>query len=167
MTKTQQYQEHIHYTFNAFCKVALYHATRNAYMKLQRKQQFDVSLDYLREFHFEPVVATDGYFVKYDVPAACTLENGIYFSCQHGYSDGEKVCIYAACGVLKQVRSYHILPKAKNTVLSFHENRESGQEAVRLPVRFSSQPVCQPLSSFVFHTFLSTVAFCAVHVLFA
>ena len=93
MTNTQQYQEHIHYTFNAVCKVVLYHATRNAYMKLQRKQQFDVSLDYLREFHFEPVVATDEYFVKYDVPTACTLENGIYFSCQRGYSDGEK-CVF-------------------------------------------------------------------------
>ena len=42
-------------------------------MKLQRKQQFDVSLDYLREFHFEPVVATDEYFVKYDVPTAFTV----------------------------------------------------------------------------------------------
>ncbi len=29
-----------------------------------------MSLDYLREFDFEPVITTDEYFVKYDVPTA-------------------------------------------------------------------------------------------------
>lgn len=68
MMNSEQYQEHIERTFNAFCKIVLYHAALGAYKKIQRKQQFEVSLDYLREFDFEPVTTTDEYFVKYDMP---------------------------------------------------------------------------------------------------
>ena len=32
-----------------------------------------MSLDYLREFDFEPVTTTDEYFVKYDIPTAFTV----------------------------------------------------------------------------------------------
>lgn len=32
-----------------------------------------MSLDYLREFDFEPVTTTDKYFVKYDVPTTFTV----------------------------------------------------------------------------------------------
>ncbi len=70
---SEQYREHIERTFNAFCKIVLYHAALNAYKKIRRKQQFEVSLDYLREFDFEPITATDEYFVKYDVPTAFTV----------------------------------------------------------------------------------------------
>ena len=73
MMNTEQYREHIERTFNAFCKIVLYHAALNAYKKLRKKQQFEVSLDYLREFDFEPVTTTDEYFVKYDVPTAFTV----------------------------------------------------------------------------------------------
>lgn len=68
MTNTEQYREHIERTFNAFCKIVLYHAALGAYKKIRRKQQFEVSLDYLREFDFEPIATTDEYFVKYDMP---------------------------------------------------------------------------------------------------
>ena len=51
----------------------LYHAALGAYKKLRKKQQFEVSLDYLREFDFEPVATTDECFVKYDVPTAFTI----------------------------------------------------------------------------------------------
>lgn len=73
MMNTEQYREHIERTFNAFCKIVLYHAALNAYKKLRKKQQFEVSLDYLREFDFEPVTTTDEYFVKYDVPTVFTV----------------------------------------------------------------------------------------------
>ena len=73
MMKNEQYREHIERTFNAFCKIVLYHAALGAYKKIRRKQQFEVSLDYLREFDFEPVTVTDEYFVKYDVPTAFTV----------------------------------------------------------------------------------------------
>ena len=68
MMNTEQYREHIERTFNAFCKIVLYHAALGVYKKMRKKQQFEVSLDYLREFDFEPVTTTDEYFVKYDMP---------------------------------------------------------------------------------------------------
>lgn len=73
MMNTEQYREHIERTFNAFCKIVLYHAALGAYKKIRKKQQFEVSLDYLREFDFEPVTTTDEYFAKYDVPTAFTI----------------------------------------------------------------------------------------------
>ena len=73
MMNTEQYREHIERTFNAFCKIVLYHAALGAYKKIRKKQQFEVSLDYLREFDFEPVTTTDEYFVKYDMPTAFTV----------------------------------------------------------------------------------------------
>ena len=61
MMNTEQYREHIERTFNAFCKIVLYHAVLGIYKKIRKKQQFEVSLDYLREFDFEPVTTTDEY----------------------------------------------------------------------------------------------------------
>ena len=73
MMNSEQYREHIERTFNAFCKIVLYHAALGVYKKIRKKQQFEVSLDYLCEFDFEPVTTTDEYFVKYDVPTAFTV----------------------------------------------------------------------------------------------
>ena len=73
MMNTEQYREHIERTFNAFCKIVLYHAALGVYKKIRKKQQFEVSLDYLCEFDFEPVTTTDEYFVKYNVPTAFTI----------------------------------------------------------------------------------------------
>ena len=73
MMNSEQYREHIEHTFNAFCKIVLYHAALGVYKKLRKKQQFEVSLDYLCEFDFEPVTTTDECFVKYDMPTAFTV----------------------------------------------------------------------------------------------
>lgn len=73
MMNSKQYREHIERTFNAFCKIVLYHAALGAYKKLRKKQQFEVSLDDLREFDFEPVATADEYFVRYDVSTAFTV----------------------------------------------------------------------------------------------
>ena len=70
---SEQDREHIECTFNTFCKIVLYHAALGAYKKLRKKQQFEVSLDYLLEFDFDPVATTDEYFVKYDVPTTFTV----------------------------------------------------------------------------------------------
>ena len=72
MNDTQQYREYIECTFNGFCKTVLYHAAINAYKDLQRKQQHEVSLDYLREYHIEPTT-TDEYFVIYDMPTVFSV----------------------------------------------------------------------------------------------
>ena len=73
MMNSEQYREHIERTFNAFCKIVLYHAALGIYKKIRRKQQFELSLDYLREFDFEPIATTDEYFVKYDMPTTFTV----------------------------------------------------------------------------------------------
>ena len=72
MFDTQQYREHIECTFNGFCKTVLYHAALNEYRALRKKQQYEVSLDYLREYHIEPA-STDEYFVVYDVPTVFSV----------------------------------------------------------------------------------------------
>ena len=72
MTYTEQYREYIECTFNGFCRTVLYHAAINACRDLRRKQQHEVSLDYLRELHIEPT-STDEYFVVYDVPTAFSV----------------------------------------------------------------------------------------------
>lgn len=43
MTNTEQYREHINRTFNAFCKIVLYHVAPGAYKELWKKRQFEVS----------------------------------------------------------------------------------------------------------------------------
>lgn len=72
MINTEQYRKHIECTFNGFCKTVLYHAAINACRDLQRKQQHEVSLDYLREYDIEPT-STDEYFVVYDEPTAFSV----------------------------------------------------------------------------------------------
>ena len=69
----ERYREHIERNFNAFCKIVLYRAALNAYKKIRKKQQFEVSHDDLHEFDFEPVTTTDEYFVKCDMPTAFTF----------------------------------------------------------------------------------------------
>lgn len=70
---SEQYREHIERTFNVSWKIVLYHAELGAYKKIWKKQQFKVSLDYLREFDFEPIATTNECFVKYDVPTTFTV----------------------------------------------------------------------------------------------
>lgn len=68
MKYSEEYKEHIEYTFAAFCKVVLRNAAITAYRDLGRKQKREVSLDYLlSETSFEPF-ATDNYFEQYDRP---------------------------------------------------------------------------------------------------
>ena len=63
----EQHREHIEHTFNGFCKTVLYHAVLDAYGKIKRKQQHEVSFEYLKEIDFEPF-CTDEYFVIQEVP---------------------------------------------------------------------------------------------------
>lgn len=68
MKYSEEYNEHIEYTFAAFCKVVLRNAAITAYRDFGRKQKREVSLDYLlSETSFEPFT-TDNYFEQYDKP---------------------------------------------------------------------------------------------------
>ena len=97
MTNTEQYREHIERTFNAFCKIVLYHAALGAYKKIRRKQQFEVSLDYLREFDFEPIATTDEYFVKYDLRLPEKRREVLFLRYYLGYSDEEIGRLFGVC----------------------------------------------------------------------
>lgn len=66
MRYSEQFMEHIEYTFAAFCKVVLRNEAINAYRDFGRKQKREVSLDYLiSETPFEPFT-TDNYFEQYN-----------------------------------------------------------------------------------------------------
>ena len=62
MTCTEEYKEHIEYTFHAFCKVVIRNAKYNALRTWRRKYQREISLEYLTEEKFYPFSTTDDYF---------------------------------------------------------------------------------------------------------
>lgn len=72
MMNSEQYREHIERTFMPLQDCAL-SCGAGRLQETTQKQQFEVSLDYLREFDFEPVATTDECFVKYDVPTTFTI----------------------------------------------------------------------------------------------
>ena len=68
MRYSEQFMEHIEYAFNAFCKIVLRHEAINAWRDLKRKEEREISLDYLMsKRYFEPS-AMDSYFEKQDKP---------------------------------------------------------------------------------------------------
>ena len=68
MRYSEQFMEHIEYAFNAFCNIVLCHEAINAWRDLKRKEEREISLDYLMsERYFEPS-AMDSYFEKQDKP---------------------------------------------------------------------------------------------------
>ena len=52
MTEDEAYKVHIQYTFNAFCKVVIRHAAIDKILKLRRRWEREVSLDYLMDEKF-------------------------------------------------------------------------------------------------------------------
>ena len=62
MTCTEEYKEHIEYTFHAFCKVVIRNAKYNALRTWRKKYQREISLEYLTEEKFYPFSTTDNYF---------------------------------------------------------------------------------------------------------
>lgn len=74
MIYSEEYKEHIEYTFAAFCKVVLHNAAMTAYRDFGRKQKREVSLEYLiSETPFEPFT-TDTYFEQYDQPTIFVIK---------------------------------------------------------------------------------------------
>ena len=52
MTEDEAYKVHIQYTFNAFCQVVIRHAAIDEILKLRRRWEREVSLDYLMSEKF-------------------------------------------------------------------------------------------------------------------
>ena len=65
MRYSEQFMEHIEYSFAAFCRIVLRNAALNAYRDFRQKKKREVSLDYLMsKMSFEPFT-TDNYFEQY------------------------------------------------------------------------------------------------------
>ena len=62
MTCTEEYREHIEYTFHAFCKVVIRNAAITAWRDQQRRHKREISFEYLTEEKFYPLGTTDEYF---------------------------------------------------------------------------------------------------------
>lgn len=74
MIYSEEYKEHIEYTFAAFCKVVLHNAAMSAYRDFGRKQKREVSLEYIiSETPLEPFT-TDTYFEQYDQPTVFVVK---------------------------------------------------------------------------------------------
>lgn len=74
MIYSEEYKEHIEYTFVAFCRIVLHNAAISAYRDFGRKQKREVSLEYLiSETPLEPFT-TDTYFEQYDQPTVFVVK---------------------------------------------------------------------------------------------
>ncbi|XBX07945.1 sigma-70 family RNA polymerase sigma factor [Enterocloster clostridioformis] len=62
MTCTEEYKEHIEYTFHAFCKIVIRNASYTAIRTWSRKNKREISLDYLTNEKHYPFGTTDEYF---------------------------------------------------------------------------------------------------------
>ena len=79
MTEDEAYKVHIQYTFNAFCKIVIRHAAIDKILKLRRRWEREVSLDYLMNEKFvqlaEPEQLEEYLFTACDKPPFCTMRN--------------------------------------------------------------------------------------------
>ena len=62
MTCTEEYKEHIEYTFHAFCKIVIRNASYTALRTWSRKHKREISLDYITDEKHYPLGTTDEYF---------------------------------------------------------------------------------------------------------
>lgn len=62
MTYTEEYREHIEYTFHAYCKIVIYHAAIDAARQRHRRCEKEISLEYLTEEKHYPLSTIDEYF---------------------------------------------------------------------------------------------------------
>ena len=84
MTEDEAYKVHIQYTFNAFCKIVIRHAAIDIILKLRRRWEREVSLDYLMNEKFVQLPNREQLEVPnmrtYHLPPAarppfCTMRN--------------------------------------------------------------------------------------------
>ena len=61
MTCTEEYKEHIEYTFHAFCKIVIRNASYTALRTWSRKHKREISLDYITDEKHYPLGTTDEY----------------------------------------------------------------------------------------------------------
>ncbi len=65
MNCTEEYRQHIMYTFNGFCKVVIRYAAINAWRDRNRRRQKEISFEYLTEEKFYPLNTSDKHFTAH------------------------------------------------------------------------------------------------------
>ena len=78
MRYSEEFKERIEYTFHAFCKTVLRNEAINAYRDFRRKQQREISLDYLVSEKYFELSAIDSYFEQQYKPTT-------FFCARTGY----------------------------------------------------------------------------------
>lgn len=73
MTCTEEYREHIEYTFHAFCKVVIRNARYTTLRTRSRKNKREISLDYLTDEKHYPFGTEDEYFIAPETDEQYTL----------------------------------------------------------------------------------------------
>ena len=68
-----EYQEYIRHTHNAFCKIVIRHAAIDKILKLRRRWEREVSLDYLMNEKFVQLAEPDQTAVLYHAELAAAL----------------------------------------------------------------------------------------------
>ena len=58
MTCTEEYKEHIEYTFHAFCKIVIRNASYTALRTWSRKHKREISLDYITDEKHYPLAVS-------------------------------------------------------------------------------------------------------------
>ena len=79
MTEDEAYKVHIQYTFNAFCKIVIRHAAIDKILKLRRRWEREVSLDYLMNEKFVQLAVMNEKFVQLAEPEQ--LEEYLFTAC--------------------------------------------------------------------------------------
>ena len=122
MTEDEAYKVYIQYTFNAFCKVVIRHAAIDIILKLRRRWEREVSLDYLMNEKFVQLAEPE------------QLEEYLFTAC------GQTAVLYhaelaAALALLpeqaqEEIFRYYFLRQPQRVIgvhcdMSIHSNRKS------------------------------------------
>ena len=83
MTEDEAYKVHIQYTFNAFCKIVIRHAAIDIILKLRRRWEREVSLDYLMNEKFVQLAEPE------------QLEEYLFTAC-------DQTAIFVPCGTCRR-----------------------------------------------------------------
>ena len=98
MTEDEAYKAHIQYTFNAFCKVVIRHAAIDIILKLRRRWEREVSLDYLMNEKFVQLAEPE------------QLEKYLFTAC------GQTAVLYHAEQTREEIFRYYFLRQPQRVI---------------------------------------------------
>ena len=125
MTCTEEYKEHIEYTFHAFCKIVIRNASYTALRTWSRKHKREISLDYITDEKHYPLGTTDEFYSRHnrdDRPNAKTMRSVSVSDIIVTHKDNETHAFYVQPIGYKQVDN--LLPELENATPSKAEQHE-------------------------------------------